>query len=203
MKAITFRTHPDLKDQLGFYALRVGKHATSSEHDQQWQCLVKAPSANRKTLLQSSGMSRILLRPFFDKSPSTQDHSVVQKFWPPTAKDLAVAGVVLTCSGLARRAWDSGVANVRSAVLPGDPRLTRENLAVVPKFTYNATGWPPAIDPQAVVTPTLQAVGHAPIPTKAFRAREAYTGGRLPLIRSRLCNAFFGRLTRVPSRSSL
>lgn len=181
MKAIVFRMHPDLKDVLSFYALRVGRHATSSKSDQQWQCIVKAPSAKRKILLQSSGMSCILFRPFFDKSPSVQDHSVVPKFWPPTAKDLAelrivikendgFAGVVLTRRGLACRAWDSGIASVRTAVLPGDARLTKENLAIVPKFTYNATGWPPAIDPQAVVSSTLQAVGLAPIPTKAFRA---------------------------------
>lgn len=39
-----FALHPDLKDSLAFYAMRVGKHPTAEKHEVQWQCIIKSPN---------------------------------------------------------------------------------------------------------------------------------------------------------------
>lgn len=107
-------TLPSLKDSLAFYALRVGKHPTADKNDVQWQCIIKTPLKKRHELLASSGIQTVFLRDYIDKQHSHEDLSVVPKFWPPTARDLAeiriviqntagFAGIALTRRGLAVR----------------------------------------------------------------------------------------------------
>ena len=144
------------------------------------------PMKQRPAILASSGVQAVLLRDYLDKQHSHDDLSVVPKFWPPTACDLAeiriviqnttgFAGIALTRRGLAVRAWNDNIASIRRAVLPTDPRLTKENMHVVPRFPFNSSGWPPAIQPCFVVSSTLQATSHAPIPTRAFRTGGVYS----------------------------
>ena len=65
----------------------------------------------RPAILASSGVQSVLLRDYLDKQHSHDDLSVVPKFWPPTARDLAeiriviqnttgFAGIALTRRGL-------------------------------------------------------------------------------------------------------
>ena len=186
IRSTVFAQHPALKDSLTFYALRLGKHPTTEKHEPQWQCIIKAPLKQRQALLSSSGVQTVLLRDYLDKQHSHTDLSVVPKFWPPSSRDLAeirivtqntagFAGIALTRRGLAVRAWNDNIASIRRAVLPTDPRLTKENMSVVPKFPFKSSGWPPAIEPCFVVTSTLQATGVAPIPTRAFRTGGVYS----------------------------
>lgn len=172
---------PDLKDEVSFCALRVGKRATAGKDQPQFQCIVKTPKKRRQTLLEASGHTVVLVRDFLDRSDNKSDLSVVPKFWQPTARELAdarivlqgvtgCAGLALTRRGLAPRAWDKGIEAVRRAVLPTDARLTKDNMSVVPKVQFQSTGWPAAIEPASVVSCTLAAVGLAPVPSKAFRS---------------------------------
>ena len=141
IRRTVFDLHPTLKDSLAFFAMRVGKHPTAEKHDVQWQCIIKAPMKQRQELLATSGLQAVLLRDYLDKQHSHGDLSVVPKFWPPTVRDLAelrivikdtpgFAGVALTRRGLAVRVWNKNIANIRRAVLPTDPRLTKDNLDV-------------------------------------------------------------------------
>lgn len=177
--------HPDIIGSLAFYALRTGRHPTAAKDEIQYQCIVKAARKDRKSPLGSSGKSPVLLRDFLDRAEQSSDMSVVPRFWPPSVRDLCqvriiikdvagIAGLALTRRGLAARAWDSDIASVRRAVLPTDVRLTPDNLAVVPKVQYQSTGWPAAIEPASVVKCTLQAVGIAPVPKKAFRTQGVH-----------------------------
>ncbi|CAK9104972.1 unnamed protein product [Durusdinium trenchii] len=83
-----WQLHPDFKDSLSFYALRTGRHPAASKADIQWQCILKAPQAHRKALLKSSRMLPVMLRDFLDKSPAKKDHTVVPRFWTPSAREL-------------------------------------------------------------------------------------------------------------------
>ena len=181
-----FALHQDLKDSLAFYAMRVCKHPTAEKHEVQWQCIIKSPMKQRPAILASSGAQAVLLRDYLDKQHSHDDLSVVPKFWPPTVRDLAeiriviqnttgFAGIALTRRGLAVRAWHDNIASIRRAVLPTDPRLTKENMHIVPRFPFNSSGWPPAIEPCFVVSSALQATSHAPVPTRAFRTGGVYS----------------------------
>lgn len=171
----------EFKDEVSFYALRVGKHATAGKDQPQFQCILKAPKKRRAVLLEASGQTVVLVRDFLDRNDQHLDLSVVPCFWQPTVRELnevrivlqgvkGCAGLALTRRGLAPRAWDSGIAAVRRAVLPTDGRLTKDNISVVPKVQFQSTGWPAAIEPASVVSSTLQAVGLAPVPSKAFRS---------------------------------
>lgn len=177
--------HPSIKDDFAFYALRIGHHPAASRLEPQYQCIVKVPAKHRKNVLQSSGLLPVLVRDFFDQSGQPTDLSVVPKFWQTTPRELneariilkdiqGFAGLVITRRGLATRAWDSQIAAVRAAVLPNDTRLTKENLDIVPRFQFSSTGWPPAIEPKCVVQSTVQAVGLAPVPSKAFRSNGVF-----------------------------
>ena len=177
--------HPTLKEELTLYAFRVGHHPTASRSEPQYQCILKAPKKHRHALLQSSGLLPLLIRDFFDQSSQPVDVSVVPRFWNTTPRDVnearivlkdvkGFAGMVVTKRGLATRAWDDQIASVRNAVLPNDTRLVKENLDIVPRHQYSSTGWPPAIEPRCVVQSTVQAVGLAPVPSKAFRTNGVF-----------------------------
>lgn len=185
IRHLVLQQHESLKDVLAFYALRVGKHPTAAKHDTQWQCIIKTPAKHRAALLQTSGLHLVLLRDYIDRQHVREDLTVVPRFWPPTAKDLnelqiiirntpGFAGIALTRRGLAVRAWNPNIAAIRKAVLPTDPRLTPENLSVVPRFSFQSSGWPPAIEPCSIVASTKQATGLAPVPTRAFRFGGVY-----------------------------
>lgn len=177
--------HSALKEELAFYALRIGHHPAATRNEPQYQCLVKVPKKHRAVLLQSSGLTPVLVRDFFDQSSQPTDVSVVPRFWSTTPRDLndariilkdvqGFAGLVVTKRGLATRAWDSEIAAVRAAVLPNDIRLTKENMDIVPRFQFSSTGWPAAIEPKCVAQSTVQAVGLAPVPSKAFRTNGVF-----------------------------
>ena len=80
------------------------------------------------------------------------------------------AGLCLARRSLAARSWTSKVAEMRKAILSGDARITSENIAVIPKFTYQTTGWPASTEPRDVITATLKATSLPPLPSRAFRS---------------------------------
>lgn len=104
----------------------------------------------------------------------------VPKFWDINMKMLreiqittdqvkGVAGLTMTRRGLAVRAWASNVAEVRRLLLPADPRPTDSNITIVPKFMYEASGWPTGAGPAEVVEAVNKAVGTPPVPTRQYR----------------------------------
>ena len=176
---------PDWKESFHFYAFRQGRHPAAGREDVQYQCIMKTPKAHRGKLLQASGAHLVLIRDFIENGNQSSDLSVIPRFWEvsPQALHEAIivtknvsgyAGIVLTRRGLAVRSWTANIAYMRKAVIPSDPRLTSDNIGVVPRHSYRATGWPPAVDPGNVVTSITKAIGLPPIPTKAFRANGVH-----------------------------
>lgn len=176
---------PDWKDCFHFYAFRQGRHPAAGRDDVQFQCILKTPKAHRSQLLQASGAHLVLVRDFIENGNQSSDLSVIPRFWDVSLQALheaiivtknvaGYAGIVLTRRGLAVRSWTSNIAYMRKAVIPSDPRITTDNIAVIPRHSYRATGWPPAVDPSNVVASITKAIGLPPIPTKAFRSNGVH-----------------------------
>lgn len=51
-----------------------------------------------------------------------------------------------------------------------DPRVTAENIDVIPKFTFSFAGWPAATGAPHVVSSTIQALKLPVLPLRTFRA---------------------------------
>ena len=173
--------HPDCVDKINMYAFRIGKHPTSGKDDKNFQCIIKLPVSSRKDVLRSSGTANFLFRDYLTAADAFEDNTVLPRFWEPKASAVhevlimtkginGFAGLCLTRRGLAARAWTSHVAEMRKAILSGDPRITAENISVIPKITYQTTGWPASTEPRDVITATLKATGLPPLPSRAFRS---------------------------------
>ena len=173
--------HTALPESVVLYGLKKGRHPTSAKDDVQLQCMTRVPKDTRKSILEQSGTHGLLIRDFLERGKNTDDATVLPKFWAPTIKELhdiqicvkhieGRAGIILTKRGLALCVWTAKIAEARKALLPGDPRLTSENLHVVPRIVMESSGWPAATEAAHVITSVLKATGNAPVPTKAFRA---------------------------------
>ena len=184
-RKLLLSTHSSLNETINIYGLRKGKHPTSGKDDTQLQCMTRVPKSVRHSVLEKSGTFGLLIRDFLEKGKDCVDATVLPRFWLPTVRELhdmsivtkgvdGYAGVVLTRRGLALRVWTSKIGPARRALLADDPRLTDENINVVPKVVLESSGWPPAIDAANVVASTIQATGCPPVPTKAFRAAGVY-----------------------------
>ena len=85
------------------------------------------------------------------------------------------AGIVITKRGLALRVWSDKIGAARMTLLAGDPRITKENKDVVPKHTFEASGWPIGTTAANVVEATTQSTKVAPIPMRTFRIAGVVT----------------------------
>ncbi|CAK9052655.1 unnamed protein product, partial [Durusdinium trenchii] len=152
-----------------YYGFRLNHHPASGKDDIQLQCIVKIPQASRKPLLEGS-----------------LDTSVLPKFWQPSNAELqhmlieiknteGAAGIVITKRGLALRVWSDKIGAARMTLLAGDPRITKENKDVVPKHTFEASGWPIGTTAANVVEATMQSTKVAPIPMRTFRIAGVVT----------------------------
>ena len=172
--------HPDCCDKANMYAFRIGRHPSAGKDDKNFQCIIKLPVASRPNVLRSSGSANFLFRDYLTTADDFDDITVLPRFWDPQPTSVhevlimtkgigGFAGLCLTRRGLAARAWTSKVAEMRKAILSGDARITSENIAVIPKFTYQTTGWPASTEPCDVITATLKATSLPPLPSRAFR----------------------------------
>ena len=177
--------HTALPEAIVLYGLKKGKHPTAGKDDVQLQCMTRVPSDTRKSILEQSGAHGLLIRDFLERGKNAEDATILPKFWDPTLKELhdiqirvkhieGQAGIVLTKRGLALRVWTTKIAEARKALLPGDPRLTSENLHVVPRIMLESSGWPPATEAVDVIKTVTKATGKPPVPTKAFRAAGVF-----------------------------
>ena len=134
--------------------------------------------ASRSDVLKSSGSANFLFRDYLTTADDFDDITVLPRFWDPkpsSAHEVLImtkgiggfAGLCLTRRGLAARSWTSKVAEMRKAILSGDAHTTSENIAVIPKFTYQTTGWPASTEPRDVITATLKATSLPPLPSRA------------------------------------
>lgn len=178
--------HPILENALTFYGLRTSRHPGAAKQDQQLQCMLKAPYSARTSLLETSGQTALLTRDFIEHTKEPGDTTVLPRFWDVTQQAFAemrittkgiqgAAGLVVTRRGLALRIWTKHIAEARRALLPSDSRLTDENRHVVPRLTFQTSGWPAGTDPSSVVKSMLEATGVATVPTRTFRAAGVRT----------------------------
>lgn len=178
--------HPDTDATATLYGIRVTKHPGGGKSDQQLQCMLKIPVAHRTPLLEASGQTALLTRDFIDHASDQTDTTVLPRFWPVTQQDVAdlrvttkgitgASGIIVTRRGLALRVWTKQIAAARKASMPGDPRLTDENRHVIPRISFQASGWPQGTDPPSVVKSMLEATSIAAVPTRTFRAAGVHT----------------------------
>ena len=172
---------PKLDSSAVLFGYRVAHHPGGSKQDPLLQCILKAPRAVRTPLIEASGMTPLLTRDFLKKGRNSDDLTVLPRFWPPTISELAnarktvegaegLAGLVLTRRGIAPRVWVAKVGNARAQLMSEDPRVLRENIDVVPKYTFSLAGWPAATGAQHVVTSTLQALRLPVLPLRTYRS---------------------------------
>ena len=144
------------------------------------QAMCKLPKEKRVVAIERSGLGYVTCRDFLDKGEFASDLTVIPRFWSidKSSKDEAIravtglegfAGLVVSRRGLAPRAWISGIANLRKALLPQDERISELNIGVVPRVLLDSTGWPISISPQEIIKATLHAVKLAPVPTRCQR----------------------------------
>ena len=150
------------------------------------QCVLKAPLLGRKALLESSGLTELLVRDYMEKGKGTEDTTILPRFWGPNPQELqkmriavngtpGLAGIVMTRRGLAVRVWTDSIKQARSALLAGDPRLVPENMHVIPRHTVELSGWPAATDAAHVVKSTLAAISTPVVPLRTYRAAGVHT----------------------------
>ena len=139
-----------------------------------FKCVLKAPSISRKSLLESSGVSNLLVRDYLEKGKGSEDTTVLPRFWavrgPP-----GFAGIIVTRRGLAVRVWADQIKDARQALMSADNRLVPENLHVIPKVSLELSGWPAATDASNVVQSTLAALKLPVIPMRTYRAAGVHT----------------------------
>ena len=177
---------PALDTAATIYGVRTTRHPASDKQDQQLQCMLKAPFTFRSQLLEMSGATSLFLRDFIDYAHEPSDTTILPRFWEVTANDLndmrittkgipGAAGLVITRRGLALRIWAKHIAAARQALMPTDPRLTDDNRHVIPRITFQASGWPSGTDPFSLVKSLLEATHVPAVPTRTYRAAGVYT----------------------------
>ena len=145
------------------------------------QAMVKIPASARSELLQKSGCGELLVRDFIPKGTEIEDVSVLPRFFDANkaGKQQALriaeavtgfAGVQMTRRGLAIRAWSKDIASVRKIVMAHDDRLNEINIGVVPKFSYDTTGWPASVTPDEVIRAINHALKIPPILTRTYKS---------------------------------
>ena len=185
-RSLLFALQPDIEATATFYGIRTTKHPAAAKSGQQLQCMLKIPFAARTPILEASGQSVLLTRDFIDHANEPNDTTVLPRFWPVSAQDLAdvrittkgiegAAGLIVTRRGLALRIWTKHIAQARQALLPKNARLTDDNRHVIPKLTFQAAGWLAGTDPSSVVKSVLEATGVATAPTRTYRAAGVHT----------------------------
>ena len=177
---------PSIAAKATLYGFRSNKHPSAGKDDIQVQCVMKVPASDRKEALQISGLCSLLARDFLDKGSASSDTSILPKFWPPTCRDQrelliasnnvpGKAGLALTRRGLALRVWSDQIGKAREAFIPEDNRIIKINADVIPRFTFEASGWPSGLEPQDVIHSTHKATGVAPVPTRTYRSAGVHT----------------------------
>ena len=142
---------PQIDTSFVLYGYRLSNHPGAAKQESQMQCVLKAPLLCRKALLEASGTTELLVRDYMEKGKSTDDTTILPRFWPASQQELqrmriavhgtpGLAGIVVTRRGLAVRVWTDSIKEARSALLAGDPRLVAENLHVIPRYTVELSG---------------------------------------------------------------
>ena len=177
--------HRDIGDNLTMYGLRRNK-PTKDSKESHLQVICRVPRQARKQMLEASGQHALMVRDFVEASSLTQDTTVLPKFHQPTSHNLhdliitskgvpGAAGITLARRGLALRVWADEVAQARKMYMADDRRITTENAHVVPRHTYESSGWPTSIEASSVIHAVKEATGVPPIPTRAYRAAGVYS----------------------------
>ena len=185
-KKMLFDNVPEVAKKATLYGFRTNQHPSSSKDDLQVQCMLKLPAALRKDLLTFSGVKALLVRDFLERGSAATDTSILPRFWPVSGKDHrelnivanpvpGKAGLALTRRGLALRVWNDSIGEARKIFLADDDRICATNINVIPRFTYEAAGWPSGLEASDVVASTYTATGVAPIPTRTFRSAGVHT----------------------------
>ena len=180
-KALLSQIVPKLDNSAALFGDRVARHPGGAKQDPLLQRILKAPHAVRTPLIEASGFTHLLARDFLEKGRSSEDTTVLPRFWHPTVPELSnvrktvegtdgLAGLALTRRGIAPRVWVAKVGKARAQLLADDPRVLPENLDVIPKFTFSLAGWPAATGARHVVTSTLQALKIPVLPLRTYRA---------------------------------
>ena len=175
-----------LDSSVVIYGYRIAQHPGASKHDQQMQCVLKAPSLTRKALLEASGTTVLLVRDYMEKGKGPDDTTVLPRFWSVSPQELqrmriavlgtpGLAGIVVTRRGLAVRVWIDSIKAARSALMAGDSRLVPENMHVIPRHTIELSGWPAATDAAHVVKSTIAAISTPVLPLRTYRAAGVHT----------------------------
>ena len=198
-KTLLSEVAPKLDSSAVIFGYRIAAHPSGSKQDPLLQCILKAPHAVRTPLLEASGLTPLFTRDFLEKGRNSEDTSVLPRFWPPTMPELAnirktvqgtegLAGLVLTRRGIAPRVWVVSIGKARAQLLADDPRVTSDNINVVPKYTFSFAGWPAATGAQHVVSSTMQALKIPVLPLRTFRAAGVHvwivTADRKPTVSS-------------------
>ena len=154
--------------------------------DSHIQIICRVPRSARSPMLEASGVHALMVRDFVEASTIPQDTTVLPKFLCPTTHNLhdllitskgvpGAAGIILARRGLALRVWACHVAKAREIYMADDRRITKDNAHVVPRHTYESSGWPTSIEAPSVIHAVKEATGSPPIPTRAYRAAGVYS----------------------------
>eukprot|EP00435_Cladocopium_sp_Y103_P046815 s305_g13.t1 len=163
------------------YGVRILRAHGNRDHVIAVQAMCKVSESARKTILERSGASEIFTRDFVPKGESVQDVTVLPRFWTidRAGKDSALksaaslkgyAGLAVVKRGIAARSWCAQIAEMRKVLLAEDDRITATNIHVVPKFSFESTGWPLSIGAKDVVDAVKFACQLPAIPTKCYRS---------------------------------
>ena len=184
IKKLLATIHHDLHENVTMYGLRRNSSGPEGK-DTHIQVICRVPRTSRTKMLEASGAHALLVRDFIDQTTTATDTTVLPRFVPPnhtTLHELKIttqavpgaAGIVLIKRGLALRVCAS-VAQARNAFMSDDTRLTKDNIHVVPRHTLESSGWPTTIEASSLIKAVLEATGHAPIPTRAYRSAGVYS----------------------------
>ena len=177
--------HNTLDENITMYGLRRNTTGVQNK-DEHLQIICRVPTNTRTQLLEASGEHALLMRDFIDKQPDNPDTSILPRFTMPSISNLhdlristkgvpGAAGIILARRGLALRVWAKDIANARRMFLASDSRITKDNEHVVPRLTYESSGWPNTIEAASVIKTVLEATGAAPIPTRAYRVAGVFS----------------------------
>ena len=168
------------------YGYRTCQAPGGAKTDLMMQCILKLPTAARSKVIEASASGYLLTRDFLERGKQSDDTTVLPRFWSSNPNDLhdmrkaiagvdGIAGIVTTKRGLAPRVWVASIVQARKLLMASDSRLTSDNYHVIPKFTYEMSGWPAATGAQHVVASTLQAIHLAVVPMRTYRSAGVHT----------------------------
>ena len=184
-KRLLTAIHRNLDENITMYGLRRSR-PDGETTDSHIQIICRVPRSARSPMLEASGVHALMVRDFVEASTIPQDTTVLPKFLCPTTHNLhdllitskgvpGAAGIILARRGLALRVWACHVAKAREIYMADDRRITKDNAHVVPRHTYESSGWPTSIEAPSVIHAVKEATGSPPIPTRAYRAAGVYS----------------------------